>query len=361
MMEINLSGKEKKIPLLKRVKHKIFFLFRLNDHPVIKVYNGFGNDQKIIVMGHVFKLSPMPRKTYRKNWITNLFSILRLFMVIPFSNANIRIEWMENIYYTEAEKDGFFRLEIFPEEALKIGWQLVSVTLNESWSYLSDIKGHGHIYIPFASQHAFISDIDDTFLISHSSRLRKRLYVLFTKNAHTRKPFAGVVNHYQLLAASNQPANQENPFFYVSGSEWNLYDFIVEFSVANELPKGIFLLSQLKGLMSFWKSGQTGLTTKFMRITRIIELFPHLRFVLLGDDSQKDPVIYLSIVSHFPDKILAVYIRAVHQSNSEKTQLIIKEMESKGISCCYFKHSAEAVIHSKVIGLIIENDDLLNV
>ena len=360
MIEINLSGKEKKIPLLKRLKHKIFFLFRLNDHPVIKVYNSFGNDQKIIVMGHVLKLSPMPRKTYRKNWITNFFSILRLFMVIPLSNAKIMIEWKGNIYYTQAEKDGFFRLEIFPEEALNAGWQMVSVTLDENRP-LSDIKGHGHIYIPFASQYAFISDIDDTFLISHSSRLSKRLYVLLTKNARTRKPFEGVVNHYQLLATGTQPANQENPFFYVSGSEWNLYDLIVEFSAANQLPKGIFLLSQLKRLMSFWKSGQTGLTTKFVRITRIIESFPHVRFVLLGDDSQQDPVIYDSVVSHFPDRILAVYIRAVRQSNSEKTQSIINEMESKGISCCYFKHSAEAVIHSKMIGLITENDDLLNV
>ena len=351
MMEINLSGKEKKIPLLKRIKHKIFFLLRLNDHPVIKVYNSFGNDQKIIVMGHVLKLSPMPRKTYRKNWITNFFSILRLFMVVPFSDAKIRIEWMGNIYYTQAEKDGFFRLEIFPEEVLKPGWQMVSVMLDESRP-LSDIKGHGRIYIPFASQYAFISDIDDTFLISHSSRLRKRLYVLLTKNAHTRKAFDGVINHYQLLAASDQPANLENPFFYVSGSEWNLYDFIKEFSAANHLPKGVFLLSQLKKLSGFWKSGQNDLTTKFVRITRIIEAFPHLRFVLLGDDSQKDPAIYHAIASHFPDNILAVYIRAVHPYNSEKTQSLLNEIESKGISCCYFKHSTEAVIHSKMIGLI---------
>lgn len=274
-------------------------------------------------------------------------------MVVPFSNAKISIEWMDNTYYTETEKDGFFRLEIFPEQVVKPGWQKVSVSLNEKRYHLRKIKGTGEVYIPSASQHAFISDIDDTFLISHSALLRKRLYVLFTKNARTRKPFAGVVNHYQLLAADSNSGQHDNPFFYVSGSEWNLYDFIKEFSAANHLPKGVFLLSQLKRLSGFWRFGQNELTTKFVRIARIIETFPNLHFVLLGDDSQKDPTIYLSIASHFPEKILAVYIRAVHKSNSKETRSALHEIESKGISCCYFTHSAEAVIHSKKIGLII--------
>ena len=352
MTDKNPTHKEKKISLLKRIKRKIFFLFRLNDHPVIKVYNGFGNPEKIIVLGHVLKLSPMPRKTYRQNWITNLFSILRLFMVIPFYNAKISIEWDGSIYHTRAEKDGFFRLEIFPPKAANEGWQNVLVTLEEKKHHLQKIEKAGKIYIPFASAHAFISDIDDTFLISHSARLRRRLYVLFTKNARSRKPFEGVVNHYQLLAGAGQNEDKKNPFFYVSSSEWNLYDFIVEFSRANDLPKGVFLLNQLKKISQFWKSGQDKHTGKFTRIVRIIEAYPHLQFILLGDDSQQDPAIYSSIVAHFPEKIFAVYIRRVHQLNAENAQLIIDTIESKGVNCCYFEHSAEAVIHSKMIGLI---------
>jgi len=320
------------------------------------VYNGFGNAEKIIVLGHVLKLSPMPRKTYRQNWVTNLFSILRLFMVIPFSHAKISIEWGGIRYNSHTEDDGFFRFEIFPLKAPDEGWQRISVRLEEDKYRLQDIRGHGQVYIPFTSQVGFISDIDDTFLISHSARLRWRLYVLFTKNARSRKPFDGVVNHYRLLGCSGQSAENTNPFFYVSGSEWNLYDFIVEFIRTNDLPKGVFLLSQMKRFKDFWRSGQTNLSTKFMRIVRIIEAYPHLQFILLGDDSQQDPAIYSSIVSHFPDKVIAVYIRCVRQLNEEKVKLIISEIESKGVSCCYFKHSAEAVIHSKMIGLISPDD-----
>ena len=344
--------KEKKISPLNKIKNKFFYLLRLNHHPVIKVYNGFGNDEKIIVTGHVFRLSPFPRKTFRPNWIINLFSMLRLFMVIPFSYAKITVEWQGIIHQSKAEKDGFFRLEIFNQILPIKGWQKVLVKLEDKKYPLTHIESYGKIYIPFATQHGFISDIDDTFLISHSARLRRRLYVLFTKNAHTRKPFEGVANHYNLLAQSRAINNNCNPFFYVSGSEWNLYDLLVEFSHVNNFPKGIFLLSSLKGITQFWNSGQNNLMTKFARIVRVIENFPHLQFVLLGDDSQKDPEIYLSVAKHFPERIFSVYIRCVGKSKSENTQIIMDEIVSHGVNCCYFKHSAEAVIHSKLIGLI---------
>jgi phosphatidate phosphatase APP1 len=344
---------ENKVSFLKKVKQKIFFLFRLNHHPVIKVYNSYGNAEKIIVLGHVLRLSPIPRKTYRRNWIVNLFSVLRLFMVIPFSNAKIGINWQGNTYHTKVGEDGFFRYEIFPPSIPKAGWQTVLVKLEEDKYRLRNIEQYGNIYIPFASQYGFISDFDDTLIISHSVHLRRRLYVLFTKNSRSRKAFEGVANHYELLAESGQVNNNSNPFFYVSGSEWNLYDFIVEFSRINKLPKGAFLLSRLKGISQLWKSGQSELMTKFMRIVRIIEDFPHLQFVLLGDDSQKDPEIYLSAVKHFPKKIFAVYIRCVSNSTSQKVQLMMKEMETCGVTCCYFKNSSQAVIHSKMTGLIV--------
>ena len=351
-MKIHSEHKEKKISLLKRIKRKIFFLLRLNNHPVIKVYHGYGNDEKIVVIGHVLKLSPFPRKTFRSNWLVNLFSMLRLFMVIPFPDARISIEWEEEIFYTNAEDDGFFRFEFSPKNCAKKGWQKVTVRLEEQKNRLRIVQCEGEIYIPFPSQHGFISDIDDTFLISYSTRLRRKLYVLFTKNAHSRKPFKGVVNHYDLLARHNQVEGNCNPFFYVSGSEWNLYSLIIEFSRVNKLPKGIFLLSAMKGLLQLWKSGSNNLMTKFTRIVRIIEAFPHLQFVLLGDDSQIDVSIYLSVVKHFPGKTFAVYIRQVGKTKNPETEAKIKEIENLAVHCCYFKHSSQAVLHSEKIGLI---------
>ena len=346
------EDKEKKISLLNRLKSKIYFLFRLNRNPVVKIYNGYGNKDKIIVFGHVLKLSPLPRKTYRHNWITNTFSILRLFMVKVFPETSVSLEWQSEIFETHTEKDGFFTFEIKCQTRVMPGWHKITVRLTDSKYLSKEIKGHGSFYIPFPSQHGFISDIDDTFLVSHSGKMRRRLYVLFTKNARTRRAFEGVINHYRALASFGQEGKNSNPFFYVSSSEWNLYDFVVEFARYNRLPRGVFLLGQMKKLKDFWKSGTNNHATKFMRIVRIVEAYPDLKFVLLGDDSQQDPIIYNSIVKHFPEKIIAVYIRRVRKTNFEKVKNIVAEMQQQGVACCYFEHSAQAMIHSKSIGLV---------
>lgn len=353
MKNINQSVlyKEKKISLLKKFRKWIYYLFRIKDKPVVKIYNGYGNNNKIVVMGHAVKISPMSRKKYRSNWITNTFAILRLFMVKTYSGASLILKWDNMEYRTLSEKDGFFIFDISPTLSPAFGWHRISVQYEHITYKEKVVIGYGSVYIPFPAQHGFISDIDDTFLISHTAKMRRRLYVLFTKNARTRKTFDGVIHHYQALAAFNQQGKNANPFFYVSSSEWNLYDFIDEFARFNQLPRGVFLLNQLKQLKDFYKSGQNNHSTKFMRIVRVLEAYPHLKFVLLGDDSQQDPNIYSSVVKHFPEKIIAVYIRQVHKSNYEKVSAIADSIREAGVHCCYFKQSAEAMIHSRKIDL----------
>ncbi len=148
------------------------------------------------------------------------------------------------------------------------------------------------------------------------------------------------------------PDKTSNPFFFVSSSEWNLYDYISEFSELNKLPKGVYLLNQLKLFSQVIKTGQNNHKTKFMRISRIMEAYPGQRVVLLGDDSQEDPVIYAAITNHFKNQVHAVYIRKTVKNPKVNVEERIKEMEANGALCSYFSHSSEAVIHSKQIGLI---------
>ncbi|MEO6584335.1 MAG: phosphatase domain-containing protein [Ferruginibacter sp.] len=338
--------------MLYNIKEKFLLALRLTDDPIVKLYNGYGNNTTCIVFGHVFSFGPVPRKRYRKNFISNTLALLRLFMVKPASNAILQFVWEDKVYTTKSAVDGFFRFEWTPVKSLEPGWHAVEV----QWLRKRDggIKstGKAFISIPYLNQFTFISDIDDTFLISHSSNLRKRLFVLLTENAKTRRPFEGVVNHYQLLSRAGAPENTTNPFFFVSSSEWNLYQYITEFSENNLLPRGIYLLSQLKLFSQVFKTGQNNHKTKFMRISRIMEAYPDQRMVLLGDDSQEDPFIYASISTHFSKQVHAVYIRKTSKIIKPLVQEKLEEMAAVGVHCCYFQHSAEAVIHSKQIGLI---------
>ena len=346
--------KERRISFLDRLKLKILKWLRLTTEPVVKIYHGYGHAEQLIVYGHVLLLSPLPRKRFSSNFFTNTFSVLRLFMVKPFAGAKVRLKWDNQVLHAVTEKDGFFTIQWKPNKPVSPGWHPVTVDMLNPLDDFQSVRstGEGKVLVPHANEYTCISDIDDTFLISHSSKLRKRLYVLLTKNAHSRKPFEGVVEHYKQLARAGVTPDQ-NAFFYVSSSEWNLYNFIIDFTKKYEMPSGVFLLSQMKRLKEALKTGQNKHATKFMRIARILEVYPNQKFILLGDDSQEDPKIYASVIQHFPSKIHCVYLRHVSKHNKPAVQEIVDKINSEGTPCCYFTHSSEALLHSKKIGLIL--------
>lgn len=335
------------------LKQRFMNRLGLTSQITIKVYHGYGYGKQLVVYGHVFQSGPKPRKKYRRSFLRNTWALLRLFMVTPYPKIELEMEWKGQIYFTRTDTDGFFKLEWLDESPVPQGWNEVVVRAKQNDRIIA--QSTGKVYVPYTTQYGFISDIDDTFLISHSANLRKRLFVLFTQNARTRKPFEGVVKHYQLLSMSNTTQKAPNPFFYVSSSEWNLYEYILEFTRVNEIPNGVFLLNQLKQFKQLLKTGQNHHQTKFTRIARILESYPQQRFVLLGDSSQQDPHIYEAIVSHFPKQIHAVYIRDVHAQNKDKASGVLRNIESKGVPCCFFQHSSEAILHSRKIGLIAES------
>jgi phosphatidate phosphatase APP1 len=331
-------------------KERLLNWMRLTAEPTVKVYHGYGHNNCLTVFGHVFRLSPFPRKQYRQSFVRNSLALLRLFLVKPFAGVEVQLEWKGKIHTAQTDTDGFFRFEWEDTEPVDRGWRPVMVQASYHNKPLA--KAAGRVFIPHETQYIFISDIDDTFLISHSGNLRKRLYVLFTQNARSRKPFDGVVRHYQLLAASGTTAEAPNPFFYVSSSEWNLYEYILEFTAVNNIPRGVFLLSQIKRFSQLLKTGQNNHGTKFTRIVRILEAFPTHRVVLLGDSSQQDPYIYEAVVKHFPKQVHAVYIRDVFERNQQKVKDVLHSIEATGVPCLFFQHSKEAILHAVKIGLI---------
>ncbi|ARK12062.1 phosphatase domain-containing protein [Fibrella sp. ES10-3-2-2] len=340
--------------LIGLVKKYLLTGMRLSDQPTVKLYRGFGNATELTIHGSVLRRSALPRTKYRNYVWVNMLAVLRLFMVRPFPNASVRVRFGDQTADTETAEDGYFRVTLPLAQPLSSGWHPVEAELlaGETTAETVLAQGSSQVLVPHPTQIACISDIDDTFLVSHSATILKRLQVLLTQNAFSRQPFEGVVAHYQLLAEADSGPGQTNPFFFVSSSEWNLYDYILDFSTKYGLPDGVYLLSQLKQFNDLLKTGQGKHITKFARIVRIIEAFPEQQFVLLGDDTQEDPSIYASVVEHFPGQIRCVYIRQVHQKNQPQTRATLDRIEAAGVLCCYFAHSADARQHSIDNGLV---------
>ncbi|MCI4443828.1 MAG: App1 family protein [Lentimicrobium sp.] len=320
--------------------------------PILKLYRGYANDEELIVMGHVFKPTKTKDYAFEKKKIKNATSIIRLFRLKTHANADVYLEHNNTTIHTKTLIDGYFKFCIPVDPNAGHGWIDYEVSI-----FHGDTKiiAKESFIRPKKENLGIISDIDDTFLVSYTENPLKKLYHLLFRNVNSRKVFDDVVSHYQALSSSGRNNEDEvNAFFYVSSSEWNLYRFIIKFTEIHKLPKAVLLLKDIKSsLTDFLWTGRGSHNHKFEKIKHILEFYPNLKYVLLGDDSQHDPFLYEAICKIFPVTVKAVYIRKKGTQEKEKVSIALKNLESLGVSVCYFTHSSEAILHSKKIGLIL--------
>ncbi len=318
----------------------------------LKVYRGYASDKLLVVFGHVFKKKATTLS--EKTRFRHAYSVLRTFRRKTIANADVYLHFNNKKIHTKTLKDGYFRFSIplktLFQDNTDSGWNEVEVELNHKGK---SIKRKSEILRPYDGKLAIISDIDDTFLISHTNNLFKKIYVLLWRNVNDRKVFEDVTAHYQQLSKAGQEKGETNAFFYVSSSEWNLYNFIEKFAKIHNLPKAVIKLKNIKtSLSDFLFTGRGSHDHKFQKIKEIIEFYPHLKFVLLGDDSQADPNIYENICKTFPQNIKAIYIRQTENKKKNSTQKILQNIENLDVKTCYFLKSEGAILHSREIGIV---------
>ena len=320
--------------------------------PILKLYRGYANDEELIVMGHVFKPTKTKDYAFEKKKFEHASSIIRLFRLKTHANADVYLEHNNTTIHTKTLIDGYFKFCIPVDQNVGHGWIDYEVSILHG---NTKIVAKESFIRPKKENLGIISDIDDTFLVSYTENPLKKLYHLLFRNVNSRKVFEDVVPHYKALSNSGRTNSEEqNAFFYVSSSEWNLYRFIVKFTEIHKLPKAVLLLKDITpSLTDFLGTGRGSHNHKFEKIKHILEFYPNLKYVLLGDDSQHDPFLYEAICKIFPVTVKAVYIRKTGTQEKEKVSIALKNLESLGVSTCYFTHSSEAITHSKKIGLIL--------
>jgi phosphatidate phosphatase APP1 len=166
--------------------------------------------------------------------------------------------------------------------------------------------------------------------------------VLF-KNAKNRVVFEGVEALYQKLTRN------KNPLFFISGSSYNLYDMLTNFCRHNNIPKAPFIMRDL-GIGDLQWIHQNSQEYKQENIERILKMYPNLKFILIGDSGEKDPEIYLETAKNFPEQVLAIYIRHVHDDiRWSAIKDLVNEVKTPFL---LMKDTSEAFDHAKRNGWI---------
>ncbi|WP_318308287.1 App1 family protein [Flagellimonas crocea] len=317
----------------------------------ISVYRGYMNEKELIISGHLFKSWAPSQYSIKKKAFRHAFSILKMFTIKPMANKTVTLQFQDMSVSTKTMKDGYFNFRLPFNASLESGWY--QCTVRHDFGEFN-IIATGEILKPHTGRFGIISDIDDTFLISHSSNFFKKLYVMLTQNVDKRKIFDDVPAHYQALSLAGQKDKKSfNSFFYVSSSEWNLYSFIVAIANKYQLPKAVIKLKKIKtGLGDFFFTGAGSHDHKFEKVKEIISFYPELNYVLLGDDSQRDAYLYERICKVFPKNIAAIYIRQTNKKPKEKIESTLKNIGTLNVPYLYFKDSIDAISHSKAIGII---------
>jgi phosphatidate phosphatase APP1 len=324
--------------------------------PVILAYRGFGNQQQVLVAGHVLDDRLLYEATTEDRTRKNMRAMLSRYWSTSIPNVRVAIELLGYRSVVTTDENGLFEKVFRFSEPLSVdGWQSVRYQVLDELEEGQDLLvSEGEVYIQSERDTlGIISDVDDTILISHATETLKKLRLILTKNPKTRLPFAGVSAFYQALQAGAS-GQLRRPIFYVSSSAWNLYDFLVDFCEVRGIPKGPFLLQDLKtNLLQLYRSGGGSHHHKLEKIRSLLQLYPNMSFILIGDSGQKDPILYAEAVKAFPGRIRAIYIRDLSiPQKAAAVSHISETLTGQDVEMILVKDTAEAAEHAFANGWI---------
>lgn len=317
--------------------------------PIIMPYRGYGTKHHVYILGHVLndRLFYEVKRSDRK--LKNLRAMLSRYFSIALPGIEVMIKFEHREIMTTTNKNGLFQAKITFDKTLgKKGWLPVHYVARDpdSREVIASATHEAYIHHDLAD-YAIISDIDDTILVSHATNFFRKMRLMLTKNALTRLPFAGVAEFYQALIKGTSE-HYQNPVFYVSSSEWNLYDYLEDFCTAQDIPKGPFLLQELKsGFHDLFQSGGGTHSHKEDKIQHLFSVYPDVQFILIGDSGQRDAVLYRNIANAYPHRVKAIYIRDVHKKKKRKKVLRIADgFTNTAIDMLLVQDTGEAAYHA---------------
>ena len=260
---------------------------------------------------------------------------------------------------TTSDNHGYFKVKA-DVQGLKAmanseGWLPCNVNFSDitiKRSIQKDNQFPAEILIPSNNvDFGVASDIDDTILHTGVvSTLKWRvLYNTLFKSAKMRLPLEGAADFYHLLHRGKSGENA-NPIFYVSHSPWNLYRYLELFLKQNNFPKGPILLRSFKDILK--KKTPNEKPEKQKEILDLLNTYPDLPFILIGDSGEHDPDIYIEIAALFPERIKAIYLRSVkHKKKMIRVKGLLENY--KTTPALLVETSAQAIAHAKENGFIV--------
>ncbi|MEE4212786.1 MAG: phosphatase domain-containing protein [Parvularcula sp.] len=302
--------------------------------PKIEVYCGFRNAERLWLQGRVLEKwkGQMPVGDATLSRVRNM---LRLYESDELPGVELTIETGGRTEHVVSDDEGYFCLELSD-----LARTLPEVTKFEDVSVkapgLSAPPVSGEVLAPGRNVRlGIISDIDDTIIETGATNFVKNWRRILVETPKERVAVPGAPELYRMLTGLDGSA--PNPIFYVSSSPWNLYPYLQEFLRHQGLPRGPMFLRDY-GIDDLKFIARPHTQHKTASVERVLDFYPDMRFLLIGDDGQKDITVYADAARRFPERIAGVFIRDVHgDEHTDETDPELKVLEAAGIPVYFGK------------------------
>ena len=280
---------------------------------VIQPYRGFiadgvANTRARVMEQPVFDVVPAGLRLDAR-----LVANLLRWVVLDIAGLEVTVTIGDQSVTVNSDQNGFVIAKI-PVGDIEPGWHEVQYSATHQGR---EVTARGRAVLPDpASPLGFITDIDDTILATGMTEGLKAVQRILLRDPYGRKPVPGTPSLYRGLARGTGRTRPESTFFYVSAAPWNLYDMHAQFLGVRGFPRGpIFLRDWRPGDPRRDEGGSLSAAYKRARIRRILDAYPDLTFVLIGDSGEHDAEVYQEFLDSDPDRILVAFIRDVTAKN----------------------------------------------
>lgn len=322
----------------------------------VSLYRGYRSSRKLFVQGRVLEDDGVRARASDRRW-RNLVNAVKSFESDEVPGVRVRLDYRGQTFERVADDEGYVYVhadvegEPSPDAWDAIDAELVVVPYERKVverTFIGEVAD-----LSRAARYAVVTDIDDTLLKTHvtSTFKLRALWHTLVDNAHTRVAFEGAAELYRALNYGPEGERDDNPVFYLSRSPWNLYGMLESFLDQRDFPRGPIFLRDV-GLGYTAPGSEVG--HKAGTLLRLIDDFPELQFVLIGDSGEKDADIYLSVAAKHPERIAAIVIRNVKDNaNARRIGGLFRASSSPHSPPCFLVHdSAEAAERLAELGMV---------
>lgn len=227
----------------------------------------------------------------------------RNFISPPIAGGKVRVEIGGNHYHVEADRGGVLDVRVAAD--LAPGWHRVALSTEGSAPVTAPV-----FMVDGQTNFGLLSDVDDTVVVTALPRPLLAAWNSFVLSEHARVATPGMAVMMERVMRSRPGA----PTLYLSTGAWNVAQTLTRFLSRNLYPEGALLLTDWGPTEGRWF--RSGMQHKADQLRRLAVEFPHIKWLLIGDDGQHDPHLYAEFARRYPAHVLAIVIRQLTPSEA---------------------------------------------